>query len=410
MDGPRRNVGWERIARRDVMAVASRRVSVAGSLQDPDFSSVPAVSTELEPPGPPRIVWNAENCSIGRRPPSSVWTFLKLAEASDNEIASIAKRWGPLGICVCGKPVSHSDNCRLLEHIDKPWLSEREQLRHAGTTGIENWEPLEAWRCYSRQFSAILAIAYAVGHGRSVPIALVAAASGPRVSRGPQSVSLGTAFRPATAEDMSRLLVFDPAMQRHLAGRSVVQRRVSGLMHDAGILPELWWREDRPVPHLVLGLGDQIPEPPPARFAGNLFARLVLELVATVQRADGITRCHVCSEFIDSASGRALRKDGTHYCETCRPEAQRRSARERKAASRAKTKTESVESPPRFCSRPGCRNPLPTTHKRRRYCSDSCKVRAAQSRRTKDPERPAGTPTATPTRTNDGEPSRTGRM
>ncbi len=84
------------------------------------------------------------------------------------------------------------------------------------------------------------------------------------------------------------------------------------------------------------------------------------------------------------------------------PGRQRGAYRERKAASRANAEPNSVALTLRTCSRSGCRNPLPTNHKRRLYCSEKCKVRAHQAR-LKRARTIADTPTDTPTPTDSRE-------
>ena len=78
--------------------------------------------------------------------------FIALQDADDGQIGAYALRWGTLGICPHGKPISHAaftdgmvfgTRCRLL----------REETRFYA------WEPLERWRYFSRQAGAILNLA-----------------------------------------------------------------------------------------------------------------------------------------------------------------------------------------------------------------------------------------------------------
>ena len=386
-------------------AVASRRISISRSLHEDDLTTVPAVSGLTYPPGPPRISWGSADYTFGRGMPTSIWKFISLARASDQAIVAVARSWGPLGICVCGKPVTHSTSCRLLGSEDRYWLSREQRVAESRNLNEgENWEPLGAWRGYARQFSSILKLANAASEGKTPGLDVVADAFGPRPYRGTYSVQDGSAFDPATPAELTIMQAFDPKRERHLASRARVVLSVSRLIQESGIHPELSWWTDRAVPHLELTVGEQIPAPPPTPFVGDLFARLVVELVATVQRADGFAHCEDCGEIVESPTGRKLRSDGIHYCDDCRPKAKLRRDRERKAASRANAQPKSTAPTLRTCLRIGCQNPLPTDHKRRLYCSETCKVRAHQAR-SKRTEAGGDTPTLTPTPMNASEPS-----
>ena len=152
-----------------------------------------------------RLLWpgvvNPYVC-CGRAP--SLWSFLKLANATDGKIAQFAEAWGPLGICVHGKTVTHAGECQLLRWEDCPWLSDEERSRCPDDAApLEYWEPLAAWRFYARQFAAILVMASELNKGRVPrPEHVAAAFPGPRTYLGTQAVPSGAAFAPPSPQEV----------------------------------------------------------------------------------------------------------------------------------------------------------------------------------------------------------------
>jgi hypothetical protein len=80
--------------------------------------------------------------------------FLELADASAKRILSYAQRWGVLGICRHGKPCTHT-----------PYTSQRiiyppvpDLCAPLGWDGRGGREPVEAWRRYAREATAILRV------------------------------------------------------------------------------------------------------------------------------------------------------------------------------------------------------------------------------------------------------------
>lgn len=78
--------------------------------------------------------------------------FLRLAEATDEEILEYASKWGVLGLCEHGLPMAHS-----LKPIQNHHIAESEDFG-CKRTKKRGWfyEPLDKWRYYSRQVSAIV--------------------------------------------------------------------------------------------------------------------------------------------------------------------------------------------------------------------------------------------------------------
>jgi hypothetical protein len=76
--------------------------------------------------------------------------FLKLPEATSEEIFRYAKRWGPIGFCKHGLPATHKSR----------WGPDRADTTICHVYGGPHrfWEPLKFWRLTSRRAQALLNI------------------------------------------------------------------------------------------------------------------------------------------------------------------------------------------------------------------------------------------------------------
>jgi len=96
--------------------------------------------------------------------------FIRLADVSDDRFASVvfefASRYGVLGICRHGKPSPHGP-CMELQDFSVVEAAMAEQRSNVVT--VDGWlyyEPLEAWRRYSRQLRGILGVVARLQAGR----------------------------------------------------------------------------------------------------------------------------------------------------------------------------------------------------------------------------------------------------
>jgi hypothetical protein len=350
--------------------------------------------------GPARLEWDA--FAGPRGAPEAIrglWSFVGLRDASDEQIAQVAGRWGPLGICACGLPSTHADGCLPLSAGDKTW--QQEMPSDSFKEWLSYWEPTEAWRFYSRQFAAILAIAATAAQERPTPPRQILETLDVWPERrGPRSVPNGTAFERFDDEEVRHLKARFPKLF-NVSPRVLVAGSVTRLIRHAGIYPHLTWRDTQKVPRLEYSLGGlsfsqdaNQTRIHPWRGRESPFAFLVAQLAAVVQRPDGIGRCEQCDEVVE-----VLRRDQAHYCPIHKEEVKHARWRERSKNKRlAQRQIGEATTAPRYCARPGCDQPLSTAHKRRRYCSDNCRVREWQARR-----KPIPTPTDTPTRMNSRE-------
>jgi hypothetical protein len=384
---------------------------------------VPEIGTTKLVSGRLLVAWNGQSMRELWDAPS-LESFLKLANATGSEIMQFAEAWGPLGICIHGKTVMHEGGCQLLRWEDCPWLSDEERSPWPeDESPPEYWEPLAAWRFYARQFAAILVMASELNKGRVPrPEHVVATFAGPRTYLGTPAVLLGTAFDApspqevlAVAGDWVRYEP-QPESQNYIESRlsywwASVVKALNELAQEAGLRFEYRRRAGESTVRMDLALGDgwlarpsnPVPGDSPYVCVGTLFASLVEQLGAAAQRVDLLMRCITCGVIFESPTGRRPRRDRQHYCDECRHKADRERGKEKKRRQRergqvAATATNTL----RMCARAGCTKSLPTNHAGRKYCSDSCRVRAHQ-----EGQKRSRTPADTPTRTNISELPRT---
>jgi hypothetical protein len=107
--------------------------------------------------------WGRDGARYVQPKDGMLTAFLRLSDASDQEIAAYARRWGVLGLCTHGLPCSH--NQYLFGFDDGigfclPVILPRSQ-------GSPFWfqEPLELWRAWSRKAQALLNIAVQLNQG-----------------------------------------------------------------------------------------------------------------------------------------------------------------------------------------------------------------------------------------------------
>ncbi len=292
---------------------------------------VPVVFEE-GPPGPPRIAWVSGDDHDSPPLAHLLRSFVKLADATNEDIVRAAMRWGPLGICEHLKPAAHA-GCEPLAAEHRAWEERREQLtwslrlgswpndtdRVPFTAGRSpHWEPLEAWRFYARGFRALLHLAGSLRDGLSVGAGVwQAAAIEPKL---PNRVELaipdwGALATPGPwqptpdALEKAAALV---ALPRDLA-RANFASLVDAHLAESGVLPRLSWDAGGPKVSLALG-APRLP---------CLSAVLICQLAAiTVGRKPGARRCSWCREpYALLPDQRKPRRDKREFCsEACRKE------------------------------------------------------------------------------------------
>jgi hypothetical protein len=176
-------------------------------------------------------------------------------------VLSFARRWGLLGICKHGEPAGHArGSC---------W-----SLGLAGEDGNLDymWEPLEAWRRYSRQLDGMLRVAARLRVGEAgLPKdweAIAAAEPSPLPGRKAHSGRKAHWTPRASAGDIgSERQMFGVALVRWLQFGNVVSDAI--------------WRPDEPTPTIRLS-------------HKSLAGVLAVQLAAAVQSQEGVYTCAEC--------------------------------------------------------------------------------------------------------------------
>ena len=317
-----------------------------------------ARGTELRlagPPGPRRLEW----------PPGTDWraptgggllpAFVRLREATDEEILAFARARGVLGgreRAITGPLGSASP----LGPADRFW--EQPASRRSGSGRPEPtpasgpyWEPLAAWRHLAGRFRALLSLAHDLRAGdpgalgdwteaaveplRATPDGLEEALAGP------DRDEFGV-YR-----SMHRLGASTPEARPALIASQDedLRRALDRLVDAAGLRPALLAGAPGN-PRLGLVVADparvrgQVADAPPRH---GLFPGLVGELVEAAASPRGLFRCSRCGTAAPATGERQPRGDRQRFCtEACRRDAKREANRESERRRYAKLKAEGL--------------------------------------------------------------------
>jgi hypothetical protein len=205
--------------------------------------------------------------------------FVRLADASSEDICGFASRWGVLGICEHGLPSSHNPPPPFGVH-DGPDYS----CRPPGDDIGVYWEPIEPWRHLARQARALLNIAARLHEGE-----------------------LGKAADWRVVYERSR--GGGPFGKRY-RGSLVVERIVladcvNELLLLGNVRPALSW-----------GPGKSHSSKAEVSLRGwGLFGVLAVQLLMAVSRTAGLATCSYCGESYSPT--RRPRAGCLNYCPGC---------------------------------------------------------------------------------------------
>lgn len=249
----------------------------------------------------PCLLWSAWDESgsttlrspAGRFQPEMLRRFAALADKTDEAIASFARTFGVLGLCVHRLPRSHGDGCSF--------VGDRLALE----------EPLWAWREWSARARAILALAEAHRRNRLGQI------TDCRDLLGGQQVEV---IRLDDSDDRPAKIDREIPWREQTDHDPLELERTELLK----VLDE--WLKLGQVRLGVAWIGG---EHRVATKSAGLFGALGLQLLLVVMQSPGLSICKGCSDaFTPSAKNRT-------YCQDC-GEDQRARARERKRRQRAR--------------------------------------------------------------------------
>src|SRR4051812_13185042 len=95
----------------------------APEITEPEMALDPTERIWLEnaDSGPARIEYRASNLATVALSSATLGSFFRLADATDPEVLTFARRYGVLGVCRNGRPV-HSYGGAALGRDDRYWL------------------------------------------------------------------------------------------------------------------------------------------------------------------------------------------------------------------------------------------------------------------------------------------------
>ncbi len=305
-----------------------------------------------------RIGWRVGGEAVSEPVTHCLSRFVRLADASDEQIVAFARTWGVLGMCMCHHGSGLHLGCNGLTEEERWWVKDWSvQLKwlRGNSVGLDDplgyrdgkvvlpkyrlphWEPIDAWRYYARAYRALWNIAIDLRTGTAPPPEVWRDAYTYPAPEG-QTLKIEQLADPATWDnarvwpDLSHPN-FNPAPELR---RYHFTNLVSKQLHVARVMPWLAWEEDDP--EVVLAL-DVLPsvagegaEPWPGP---RSFSVLTWQLAAVVTEPTGAYRCANCgTPFVPNQKPRS---DHPPYCddEDCR----RARTRQRVRRSRAKRRS-----------------------------------------------------------------------
>ena len=256
--------------------------------------------------------------------------FVRLTDASDEQIAGFARRRGVLGFCVHGLPGAHA--------VCPPaWCAglvpcPQRTAELAGFPGGRIWpsewyfDKIDDWRKLAREFKAVMAIAISLEE------------------RQPTNPADWFPLFSSSGRDREEFI------RRGGPQEWDVATYVNALVDQAGITLGIEWREDRYDVHLrygglrvaalkeTIGMTGLLPFLWPE---GSLYPILVGQLAAAIanKRLTACGECHRLFDWLDAGLQRTPRTDKDALCgDQCREERQLRQGREWKRKFDAKNK------------------------------------------------------------------------
>ncbi|MDP9369516.1 MAG: hypothetical protein M3Q03_14775 [Chloroflexota bacterium] len=304
--------------------------------------------------GPFRLEWSYPASGEEGAVDDCLAAFVRLHEASVEEIERFAGRWGVLGICAHGLPGTHA-NCFPLGAAERWWLwspKRRVQLdayaaEAAQFRGVRRgWEPLDSWRYWATWFRALLRLAAKLTNGEqtgdadwaavfSVPPNPLTKSSRDWSSDPPLGLGWAT-FKEHISQVNQHPL--SASYLQGLLGRLVASllNDVAAVGHDVRFVPGQGFRHG-----LALGgpsepgrLEEVLLFHGPASSAftwppNNLFATLACQAVVAITSARGPAICSKCGDYYTPTKPHAYRRDRANWCAECRPEASKEQHREK---------------------------------------------------------------------------------
>lgn len=208
-------------------------------------------------------------------------SFLRLATAPPGQIEHYARQWGVLGICEHSLPAGHA------AFPSEGPIGRKEWCHPMGYGDGWFYEPLEAWRRFSREALALLNVAAMLHHGRP-------------------GASEDWAVIYARAEKTEHRW-WEGSKKRWLSfERAELVKKINEWLAMGNVRPSFGWHGPGSVTSIHLAAAEP---------AHGLFGALAVQLMLAVARSDGLAICSACgSSYFPRRRPSAGRR---HYCENC---------------------------------------------------------------------------------------------
>jgi hypothetical protein len=311
-------------------------VDLATTAIVPDIQlQVPAVRLEVGPSDQHRLEWSGREATKTPSVQSCFWRFIELAAGTEDDILDFAQTWGVLRIGTDGYPqISRSND--LLTDRHRYWQNDADTSAQARVTPHEEhgsyWEPISAWRYFSRRMRALLAIY--IDLRTDVPTRMEDWLDAAQQLRLPKSsADLVEFYSRSTVDDFNAFRVFLMLSDGLNLRSTTDQRRLlnflaNELIEHSRLSPALTEKD---------GIGAQIgvaiakgtstepgrtPGTPPPERAIGVYDILAGQFLAAIQ-SPSTFRCSVCSKpYLINPGERRPRGDRRHFCSPeCRHEA-----------------------------------------------------------------------------------------
>lgn len=223
--------------------------------------------------------------------PDMLERFVRLHGQADSDILAFARAWGPLQFCSHGLPAAHNGGWLMPPPYYIPGKCGPEWRNEEGQ--VVYFEPLAAWRTYSREALAMLNLAASFRDGQ-------AKASEPDLEFLGSWLDVTSAERGHTHE-VGAKGIFD-GVSRVPGRRRLADEGLNRWIYLGGVRPSVEWTKKGP---------------PIVQFSSpGLFGALALQLMLAVSGSDGWAVCSGCG--LPYAPPHVPAANRRRYCQACR--------------------------------------------------------------------------------------------
>ena len=221
--------------------------------------------------------------------------FIKLADGTNEEILSFARKYGPLGLCRCGASLGHRDRFgKRCYRTDPEHKNPKVHPRYLTR------ESIEGWRRYIDWAKGILAVARKLHRGEKANdmdwkwvLNL-----GANCMNYPHIISLASTFNNVPFSDSSLI-----------EQRQRLSKIVNYWLDECEVGPSITWTKQ----NIKVSLGLSTP----FGFGNRLLVAIGVQLLCAVLRVEGLSDCSACGMLYPPS--RSPREGENHFCVDCKP-------------------------------------------------------------------------------------------